>query len=64
MAWCGSRCRPMPHVRARGGNEAFTEHVRSLATMFTERLPDWLDAVRQDDLPSLRRWTRRRCRAP
>ncbi len=32
-------------------------HVRSFATMLTERpgerLPDWLDAVRQDDLPSL-----------
>ncbi|GGW58548.1 hypothetical protein GCM10010503_39530 [Streptomyces lucensis JCM 4490] len=34
-----------------------TCHVRSSATMLTERqrerLPDWLDAVRQDDLPSL-----------
>ncbi|MER6699786.1 transposase [Streptomyces fimicarius] len=37
--------------------DAFTRHVRSFATMLTERqgqrLPDWLDAVRQDDLPSL-----------
>ncbi|WP_323185475.1 ISL3 family transposase [Streptomyces sp. NBC_01214] len=36
---------------------ALTRHVRSFATMLTERqgeqLPDWLDAVRQDDLPSL-----------
>jgi transposase len=36
---------------------ALTGHVRSFATMLTERqgerLPDWLDAVRQDDLPSL-----------
>jgi len=33
-------------------------HVRSFAAMLTERqgerLPDWLDAVRQDNLPSLR----------
>ncbi|MFF0887123.1 ISL3 family transposase [Streptomyces sp. NPDC003456] len=37
--------------------EALTRHVRSFATMLAERqgerLPDWLDAVRQDDLPSL-----------
>ncbi|MFC8571399.1 ISL3 family transposase [Streptomyces sp. NPDC057245] len=37
--------------------DALTPHVRSFATMLTERqgerLPDWLDAVRQDDLPSL-----------
>ncbi|TXS40055.1 ISL3 family transposase [Streptomyces sp. OR43] len=37
--------------------DALTGHVRSFATMLTERqgerLPDWLDAVRQDDLPSL-----------
>lgn len=37
--------------------DALTRHVRSFATMLTERqgqrLPDWLDAVRQDDLPSL-----------
>lgn len=37
--------------------DALTRHVRSFATMFTERqgerLPDWLDAVRQDNLPSL-----------
>ncbi|KIZ17375.1 ISL3 family transposase [Streptomyces natalensis] len=37
--------------------EALTGHVRSFATMLTERqgerLPQWLDAVRQDDLPSL-----------
>ncbi|MFE7357705.1 transposase [Streptomyces sp. NPDC057543] len=36
---------------------ALSRHVRSFATMLTERqgerLPDWLDAVRQDDLPSL-----------
>lgn len=37
--------------------DALTRHVRSFATMLTERqgerLPDWLEAVRQDDLPSL-----------
>ncbi|AOR29713.1 hypothetical protein BFF78_00135 [Streptomyces fodineus] len=37
---------------------ALTCHVRSFATMLTERqgerLSGWLDAVRQDDLPSLR----------
>ncbi|MFF4166362.1 ISL3 family transposase [Streptomyces sp. NPDC001741] len=37
--------------------DALTRHVRSFATMLTERqgerLPDWLAAVRQDDLPSL-----------
>ncbi|MFF9505087.1 ISL3 family transposase [Streptomyces sp. NPDC014656] len=37
--------------------EALTGHVRSFAKMLTERqgrrLPEWLDAVRQDDLPSL-----------
>ncbi|WP_285740625.1 hypothetical protein [Kitasatospora phosalacinea] len=37
--------------------EALTRHVRSFATMLTERhgerLPEWLAAVRQDDLPSL-----------
>lgn len=37
--------------------DALTGHVRSFATMLTERqgvrLPDWLDAVRPDDLPSL-----------
>ncbi|MEV7356853.1 ISL3 family transposase [Kitasatospora sp. NPDC091276] len=37
--------------------DAFTRHVRSFAVMLTERqgqrFPDWLDAVRQDDLPSL-----------
>jgi transposase len=37
--------------------DALTRHVRSFATMLTERqgerLADWLDAVRQDDLPSL-----------
>ncbi|GHG63665.1 ISL3 family transposase [Streptomyces griseocarneus] len=37
--------------------DTLTRHVRSFATMLTERqgerLPDWLDAVRQDDLPSL-----------
>ncbi|MFJ3099568.1 transposase [Streptomyces hydrogenans] len=37
--------------------DALTRHVRSFATMLTarqgKRLPDWLDAVRQDDLPSL-----------
>lgn len=36
---------------------AFSAHVRSFGQMFTERrggrLPQWLDAVRQDDLPSL-----------
>ncbi|AQW52819.1 transposase [Streptomyces hygroscopicus] len=39
------------------GLDALTRHVRSFATMLTERqgehLADWLDAVRQDDLPSL-----------
>ncbi|MFE9174526.1 transposase [Streptomyces kebangsaanensis] len=38
--------------------DAPARHVRSLAAMLTERqgerLPDWLDAVRQDDLPRLR----------
>ncbi|WP_405693370.1 ISL3 family transposase [Streptomyces coelicoflavus] len=37
--------------------DALTGHVRSFAAMLTERqgerLPDWLDAVRQDNLPSL-----------
>ena len=37
--------------------DALTGHVRSFAHMLTERqgerLPQWLDAVRQDDLPSL-----------
>ncbi|MFF0479379.1 transposase [Streptomyces sp. NPDC004284] len=37
--------------------DALTGHVRSFATMLAERqgerLPDWLDAVRRDDLPSL-----------
>lgn len=37
--------------------EALTGHVRSFAHMLTERqgerLPQWLDAVRQDNLPSL-----------
>ncbi len=37
--------------------DALTGHVRSFAQMLTERqgerLPRWLDAVRQDDLPSL-----------
>lgn len=37
--------------------DALTGHVRSFAEMLTgrqgERLPQWLDAVRQDDLPSL-----------
>ncbi|MEU0946840.1 ISL3 family transposase [Streptomyces canus] len=37
--------------------DALTRHVRSFAVMLTERqgerLPDWLNAVRQDDLPSL-----------
>ncbi|MET7370877.1 transposase [Streptomyces sp. NPDC005566] len=37
--------------------DALTRHVRSFATMLTERqgehLPDWLDVVRQDNLPSL-----------
>ncbi|MGW5637220.1 ISL3 family transposase [Streptomyces sp. NPDC003832] len=37
--------------------DALTRHVRSFAVMLTERqgerLPDWLDAIRQDDLPSL-----------
>lgn len=37
--------------------DALTRHVRSFASMLTERqgerLPDWLDAVRQDDLPGL-----------
>ncbi|MEX1658453.1 transposase [Streptomyces pseudovenezuelae] len=37
--------------------DALTRHVRSFAVMLTERqgerLPDWLNAGRQDDLPSL-----------
>lgn len=37
--------------------EALTGHVRSFAQILTERqgerLPQWLDAVRQDDLPGL-----------
>ncbi|MFI6063309.1 ISL3 family transposase [Streptomyces sp. NPDC051286] len=37
--------------------DALTRHVHSFATMLTERqgerLPEWLDAVRADDLPSL-----------
>lgn len=37
--------------------DALTTHVRAFAQMLTERqgerLPQWLDAVRQDDLPSL-----------
>ncbi|MCX4406458.1 MULTISPECIES: transposase [unclassified Streptomyces] len=37
--------------------EALTRHVRSFAQILTERqgqrLPEWLDAVRQDDLPGL-----------
>lgn len=37
--------------------DALTRHVHFFATMPTERqgerLPNWLDAVRQDDLPSL-----------
>ncbi|MEV8536191.1 ISL3 family transposase [Streptomyces sp. NPDC051211] len=37
--------------------DALTGHVRSFAQMLTERegerLPEWLDAVRQDDLPTL-----------
>nr|WP_308368691.1 ISL3 family transposase [Streptomyces sp. ISL-36] len=37
--------------------DALTRHVRSFASMLTgrqgERLPEWLDAVRQEDLPSL-----------
>ncbi|MFF5018877.1 hypothetical protein [Streptomyces sp. NPDC001165] len=37
--------------------DALTGHVRSFGQMLTERqgerLPQWLDAVRQDDLPGL-----------
>ncbi|MFE5012194.1 transposase [Streptomyces sp. NPDC056696] len=37
--------------------DALTGHVRSFARMLTqregERLPQWLDAVRQDDLPTI-----------
>ncbi|WP_121894810.1 transposase [Streptomyces shenzhenensis] len=40
------------------GLDALTGHVRSFAQMLTERqgerLPQWLDAVRRDDLRSLR----------
>ncbi|MFI9496184.1 ISL3 family transposase [Streptomyces halstedii] len=48
----------LKHVRANCPEiDALTKHVRSFATMLTERrgelLPDWLTAVRQDDLPSL-----------
>lgn len=52
--------------------EALTRHARSFAQILTERHgqrpPEWLDAVRQDDLPGLhprrghqpRPWRRRR----
>ncbi|MFE6063640.1 ISL3 family transposase [Streptomyces sp. NPDC056431] len=48
----------LKHVRANCPEiDALTRHVRSFATMLTERqgelLPDWLTTVRQDDLPSL-----------
>ncbi|MFF1650931.1 transposase [Streptomyces sp. NPDC058240] len=48
----------LKNVRAnRPEIDALTRHVRSFATMLTERqgerLPDWLAAVRHDDLPSL-----------
>ncbi|MFD5343300.1 transposase [Streptomyces anulatus] len=37
--------------------DALTRHVRSFARMLAEReggrLPEWLDAVRQEDLPTL-----------
>lgn len=37
--------------------DALTRHVRSFASLLTarqgQRLPEWLDAVRRDDLPSL-----------
>ncbi|MFJ7910668.1 transposase [Kitasatospora sp. NPDC096204] len=37
--------------------DALTSHVRSFAQMLTgregERLPQWIDAVRRDDLPGL-----------
>jgi hypothetical protein len=37
--------------------DALTRHVRSFGAILIERqgerLPDWVDAVRQDDLPSL-----------
>jgi hypothetical protein len=40
--------------------EATVEHVRSFATMMRhlhgDRLPDWIDAVRDDDLPHLRQF--------
>lgn len=39
-------------------SDALTGHVRSFAQMLTqregERLPQWLEAVRRDDLPALR----------
>ncbi|MFI6858626.1 transposase [Streptomyces sp. NPDC050421] len=44
-------------VSVGGELDALTGHVRTFAQMLTERqgerLPQWLDAVRQDDLPSL-----------
>lgn len=45
-------------VRTRcSGPDALIRHVRSFAVMLTgwqaERLPDWLDAVRHDGLPSM-----------
>ncbi|MCX5395308.1 transposase [Streptomyces sp. NBC_00094] len=48
----------LKNVRANcPGIEALTKHVRCCATMLTERqgerLPGWLDAVRQEDLPGL-----------
>ncbi|MFE3380245.1 hypothetical protein [Streptomyces anulatus] len=48
-------CTPVP--RRQQVTLAFAGHVRSFARMLTERqgerLPQWLDAVRQDDRPSL-----------
>lgn len=41
--------RPDPLSRTRR-----PQHVRSFAVTLTDRLPDCLDTVRQDDLPSLR----------
>lgn len=49
------------HLKAVRGHcpelDALTTHVRSFATMLTDRrgeeLPAWLDAVRRDNLPSL-----------
>ncbi|MFE4453089.1 hypothetical protein [Streptomyces sp. NPDC056796] len=50
----GTEHLPLTNARANCPEiDARTRHVRSFATMLTERLPDWLAAARQDNLPSL-----------